>query len=368
VTPQPGKLAAAPKRDKGEHGRADTELGPVLWALVPVNRLAADGRQTVRTDDAGQAIGYIYVQVPDAERFPFGADLTPAVTGLWPLLAVGLLVTVAALPVGVIFGLLSTRTLIGRLRRLAASTVAVADGDYHHRVPVSGTDEVGQLEANFNRMATRLTDAMAVQRQLAGAGERARIARELHDSISQDLFSLRVLAGGLRRALPADSPLLGRVAEMERTADGTVTEMRALLLELRPVALPDGDLTAALARLCDAYADRLGVPIVTDLAPVAATQPVEHAALRITQEALANAVRHAHPTRITVRLAAAGGRLLLSVTDDGAGFDPHRAGDGHGMGLPIMRERVAELHGDLEIDSAPGEGTTVLVRLPGDQP
>jgi signal transduction histidine kinase len=143
--------------------------------------------------------------------------------------------------------------------------------------------------------------------------------------------------------------------------------MRALLLELRPVALPDGDLTVALARLCAAYADRLGVPIVTDLAPVPVSQPVEHAALRIAQEALANAVRHAHPTRITVRLAAADGGLLLSVTDDGAGFDPH-TGDGHGMGLPMMRERVTELHGDLQIDSAPDEGTTVLVRLPGERP
>jgi signal transduction histidine kinase len=101
---------------------------------------------------------------------------------------------------------------------------------------------------------------------------------------------------------------------------------------------------------------------------VAATQPVEHAALRITQEALANAVRHAHPSQITVRLAAADRGLLLSVTDDGAGFDPQRLDDGHGMGLPMMRERIAEVHGDLQIDSAPDEGTTILVRLPGEQP
>ncbi|MCT9934610.1 histidine kinase [Planotetraspora sp. A-T 1434] len=368
VTLPAGALAVSPKMAKGENGQADTTLGPVLCALAPVNLLAADGKPNAGIDGAGQAIGYVYVQVPYDDRLPLGADLTSPGTDVGPLLIIGLLVTLAALPVGVVFGLLSTKTLIGRLRRLAASTVAVADGDYHHRVPVSGTDEVGQLEANFNRMAVRLAEAMSVQRQLAGAGERARIARELHDSISQDLYSLRLLAGGLRRALPAGSPLLGRVEAMESTATGTVIEMRALLLELRPVALRDADLAAALAGLCAAYGDRLGVPIATELAPVTVAPAVEHAALRIAQEALANAVRHAHPTRIAVRLDAVDGGLLLSVTDDGAGFDPERAGDRHGMGLPMMRERVTELGGDLQVDSAPGDGTTVLVRLPGERP
>ncbi len=208
----------------------------MLWALVPVDILTAVSRRGTERAGAGQAMGYLYVQVPYDDRLPVGAPTSPT-RGAGPLLTVGLLVTLAALPVGVVFGLLSTRTLIGRLRRLAASAVAVADGDYHHRVPVSGTDEVGQLEANFNRMAVRLAGAMALERQMAGAGERARIARELHDSISQDLFSLRVLVAGLRRALPADSPLLDRIEAMEHTAAGTVTEMQALLLELRPVAL-----------------------------------------------------------------------------------------------------------------------------------
>jgi signal transduction histidine kinase len=364
----PDALLASLKDVKGKTGRTKTGLGSVVWALVPVVLPAAAGGPDDGKVGAGQPIGYVYVQVPYDDRLPAGGSPGPPGSQVGPLLAVGLLVVLTALPVGVIFGLLSTRTLIGRLRRLAASTVAVADGDYHHRVPVSGTDEVGQLEANFNRMAVRLVEAMAAQRQLAGAGERARIARELHDSISQDLFSLRVLAGGLRRALPADSPLLGRVEAMEDTAAGTVTEMQALLLELRPVGLRDADLADALAGLCAAYRDRLGVAITTDLAPVAAAPAVEHAALRIAQEALANAVRHAGPGLITVGLTAGGGDLLLTVTDDGVGFDPAHAADQHGMGLTLMRERVTELGGDLRVDSALGRGTTVLVRLPAERP
>jgi signal transduction histidine kinase len=280
----------------------------------------------------------------------------------------GLLVMLAALPVGVVFGLFSTRRLLGRLRRLAASTGAVADGDYQRRVPVSGSDEVAQLERSFNRMAAQLSDAMSAERQVASANERARIARELHDSISQDLFSLRLLAGGLRRALPADSPLLTQVEAMERTATGTVHEMQALLLELRPVVLQDAGLVAALTELCAAYTDRLGVPVVAELEPVELEPAVEPAVLRVVQEGLANAVKHARPNRIVVAIRHDESDVVVSVTDDGDGFDPARAAQRHGMGLALMRERVAELGGSFRLDSERGEGTTVQIRLPGGRP
>jgi signal transduction histidine kinase len=122
-------------------------------------------------------------------------------------------------------------------------------------------------------MAERLDAAMAAERQLAGAGERARIARELHDSISQDLFSLRLLAGGLRKALPAGSPLQPQVETMEQTASGTMHEMQALLLELRPVALADAGLVPALEELCRAYRDRLGVTVDAELEAVELARP-----------------------------------------------------------------------------------------------
>ena len=124
------------------------------------------------------------------------------------------MVLAAAIPVGLAFGLLSTRRLTRRLKRLAALTLEVADGDFGRRVPVSGHDEVSLLEENFNRMAGQLQASLDANRRLAEANarheERARIARELHDSISQELFSLSVLAGGLRRTLPAGSARAAR--------------------------------------------------------------------------------------------------------------------------------------------------------------
>jgi two-component system, NarL family, sensor histidine kinase LiaS len=356
------RLRASPKGSAGESTVAGAE---VLWAVVPValdpGRLAVPGEYKI----AGGTVGLVYVQVPAAAKLPVPGGRPPGIwANLSAQLGIGLVVLLGALPVGAVFGLLATRRLLGRLRYLAASTAAVAGGNYQRRVPVSGGDEVAQLEAGFNQMAERLAGAMAAERAQAGASERARIARELHDSISQDLFSLRLLAGGMRRALPAGSALYPRVEAMEHTVSGTLHEMQALLLELRPVALRESGLVPALDELCRAYRDRLGIPVEADLEPVELDPAAEPAVLRVVQEALANAVKHARPSRVVLRLRdAGGGRLVLSVRDDGTGFDPDRAAERHGMGLDLIRERLAEIGGELRLESAPGEGTTVRITL-----
>jgi len=310
-----------------------------------------------------KVIGAIYVQVRKSQ-------VRSDAPAMWrPLLAGGGGVLLLVLPVGVVFGLLSTRRVIRRVHRLAGMTTRVAAGDFRSRVAVEGDDEIGRLEDSVNRMAEQLVTALETERRMAGAGarhaERARIARELHDSISQDLFSLNLLAGGLRRALPDGDELRTQAAAMERTASRTMREMQALLLELRPVALEDAGLVPALEELCRAYETRLGIRVNADLAEVRLHPPAEHAILRVTQEALGNAIKHGDPTTIDVRLANGGGRdVTLEVRDDGCGFDPARVRDRHGMGLDLMRERVAELGGGLEVTSDPGQGATVLVRLP----
>jgi signal transduction histidine kinase len=144
--------------------------------------------------------------------------------------------------------------------------------------------------------------------------------------------------------------------------------MQALLLELRPVALDDAGLTAALQELCRAYQERLGVTIDADLEPVELAPAAEHAVLRVVQEALANAVKHAQPTRIRLRLHHQDGQVAVSVSDDGGGFEVARAEERRGLGVGLMRERVAELGGTFELDSRPGQGTSVRVLLPKGRP
>jgi len=311
----------------------------------------------------GRDYAMLYLQVPAVARAVGGVTVTPV------MIRTGLAVLAVAVPAGVAFGLVSTRRLTRRLRRLAALSLEVADGGFDRRVPVSGRDEVSQLEENFNRMAGQLQASLDTRRQLAEANarhqERSRIARELHDSISQELFSLSVLAGGLRRALPPGSAVLTEVETMERTAADTMREMQSLLLALRPVALDEVGLASAIEGVCHAYNARLGVRVRTELEPVTLSPALEHAVLRVTQEALANAVRHGDADLITVRLHADHDGVVLEITDNGQGFDvAARQADAAGLGLRAMCDRVAEHGGVLAIDSAPGAGTRVRACFP----
>jgi signal transduction histidine kinase len=312
----------------------------------------------------GQVLGGVYAGAP---AHPAGVSFAQ----VRPLLITGSVVLALVIPVGTVFGLLSTRRVIHRIKRLAEVTGTVAAGDFRPRVPVSGGDEIGRLEDAFNRMTGRLSAAVDAERVRAGTdarqSERARIARELHDSISQDLFSLSLLAAGLRRALHADPALRPEVVAMERTSARAMREMQALLLELRPVALEDAGLVPAVTELCQAYQTRLAIKVTAELGDVSLGPAAEHAVLRIVQEALGNAARHGEPETVLVRLSQRDGSVTVEVRDDGRGFDPGGVGERHGMGLTLMRERVTELGGDLQLEAAPGEGAVILVRLPAGQ-
>jgi signal transduction histidine kinase len=269
---------------------------------------------------------------------------------------------VAMVPVGVLFGLLTTRGLVRRVRRLEQATLAVADGDYTITLPASGRDEVGRLETNFSTMTRQLNSALDAERQRASgdarAAERARIAREIHDTISQHLFATRMIAAGMRRADPANQ----QAQAIERISEEALRDMQALLVELRPASLDGAGLASALQEICMGYHDRLGVTVETSLDDVIVPAPVEHALLRITQETCVNAVRHGNTTWLAVSMAHQDGHVQLVVRDNGTGFDPAAA---HiGSGLAHIRDRVAELGGTVDINSAPGRGAAITVRVP----
>jgi signal transduction histidine kinase len=262
----------------------------------------------------------------------------------------------------VLFGVLASQRVVRRVRRLERATLAVADGDYTVTLPVSGRDEVGRLEANFTTMTRQLGSALAAERQRATVdarvAERARIAREVHDAISQHLFALRMIAAGMRRADPVNQQAM----VIERISEDALRDMQALLIELHPVCLDGAGLAPALQEICVAYYDRLGVTVDADLDDVTVPAPVEHALLRITQEACANAVRHGGARRLALSMTRQDGHVELAVRDSGTGFDP--AATRVGSGLTHIRDRVAELGGTVDIDSAPGHGAAVTVRVP----
>ena len=334
---------------------SDVAGGRVAWAVVPVVQASGKPLGSIKNLNA-----FVYVQAPVQPK------TIASFASAEPLLLPGLVVLLLAVPVGTLFGLFTTRGVVRRLRRLAGTTASYADGNFAQRVATGPPDEVGKLERNFNEMAARLQAAVSRERLLAEKSarlaERSRISRELHDSISQDLFSLSLLAAGLEKALPADSPVRAEVQTLAETVQSTNREMRALLLELRPTTLDEKGLVPALEELVSNYSARLGVRVDADLEPVSLAPAAELAALRIAQEGLANAIKHAHATTIRLAMHRRGEFAEISVADDGEGFILN--GNGQGLGLRLMRERVAELGGSLDIHSRDGEGTTVSATLP----
>ena len=284
--------------------------------------------------------------------------------------AIGLILLFAPV-IGGGFGLLTTRGLVRRVRHLVRAATQFADGEYTLRIDITRNDEIGQLERQFQRMATQLAESMAqrevLAEQNARLAERARISRDLHDAISQDLFSLRMTAGGLRTALAplAESVSLQPYLEtLQGTTTHMIREMRALLLELRPVQLEQLGLGAALEELTSAYRVRLGIPVTASIAPVQLHLRAQHALLRIVQEAFTNAIRHADASALTLRLYSSSDGVRCVIADNGRGFELTSPEVQQGLGLRLMRERVQELGGQFSLATAPGEGTRLTICLP----
>jgi signal transduction histidine kinase len=154
------------------------------------------------------------------------------------------------------------------------------------------------------------------------------------------------------------------VQTLAETVQSTNREMRALLLELRPTTLDEKGLVPALEELASTYTARLGIKVDADVESLSMAPASELAALRIAQEGLANAIKHAHATTIRLGLHRRGDVAEITVSDDGRGFVANGNGARQGLGLRLMRERVDELGGSLTIDSREGEGTTVSATLP----
>jgi PAS domain S-box-containing protein len=204
--------------------------------------------------------------------------------------------------------------------------------------------------------------------QAAIIEERARLARELHDSVTQSLYSLSLLAeAGRRWAVAGDlERVIRQVEEISEIAGQALKEMRLLVYELRPSTLERDGLAGALQQRLDAVEKRSAVKIefsaegLPDLPAY-----IEQGVYRIAQEALNNALKHADATRVIVRLYTHAGMMVLEVVDNGQGFDWESFNNTTtgGMGLVSMRERTEKLGGDFTLHSTPGRGTTVQVRI-----
>jgi signal transduction histidine kinase len=268
----------------------------------------------------------------------------------------------------------------------AGTTVAITASDMGAFLEHSITDSVlsSQLYIAVAAVTTICLAAIVAERRRAGRDlaesrrregrraveERQRIARDLHDSVSQSLFSttlhLRTAERALARGgMDPEGPVGQELDRAGQLTGGALAEMRALVFELRPGSLAEDGLVVALKLHAAAVSAReeLAIAVHGPDERLPLTPAAEEQLYRIGQEALANVVKHAHATEAAIHVTTGGGAVAIAIRDDGWGFDA-AVGRAGGFGLRSMRARAADLGGKLEIASGPGRGTLVRVTVP----
>jgi len=229
-------------------------------------------------------------------------------------------------------------------------------------------EEMTLLASIADQVGVAVENARLYQQaeRLAVMEERERLARDLHDSVTQSLYSLTLFAEAGRRLIRAGDLERAEsyLARLSETAQDTLKEMRLLVYELRPPALEREGLVGAIQHRLGAVERRVGMKahlLVDDMIKLPAS--MEEGLYHIAQEALNNALKHAAATSVTVRIRVVDEQVELEIVDNGIGFDPDTAGNGGGMGLVNMQERAEKLGGTLRTVSALGEGTKVSVSV-----
>lgn len=307
----------------------------------------------------------------------------------------GLFVGIVAAFLGAMLNFWRARSLKLRLWEAGDLAARIARGDFGRRLVPGSPDELGWLESQLNQMAGHLEQAVAELQILAdqnrslaeqaGRGaaleERTRLARDLHDTVNQQLFALSIGIASVRRNLSVnglranglsvsggsgkDETVIDQLEDLERMAREAHGQIRELILQLRPVSLERHGLGPALKEYAARIAKDEGWRLETELEEgVSLAADVREHLFRLGQEALANVRRHARASCVTLSLHCDEDSVTLAVRDDGVGFDPKRLPRPTAVGIVGMRERMRSIGGSLMIESTPGEGTTVTAKVP----
>lgn len=276
-----------------------------------------------------------------------------------------LLFTLAAGLVGTVFGYFTARGLTGRLKRISSAANSWSQGDFSAFIQDRSVDELGELSRQLNRMAEQLQHLLKTKQDLATLEERNRLARDLHDSVKQQVFATTMQIGAAKAVLDQDSKsALQHMEQAEHLSRQAQTELAALIRELHPVSLAEAGFISAL----EAYTSDWSQQNTVELELAAAELPEirkenEQALYRVAQEALANISRHSRATHVAVEVSCSEDEVVLRIIDDGIGFDEPQV-SGKGLGLSSMHERMLSVSGRLKIDSQPGKGTRIVASCP----
>jgi len=330
-------------------------------------------------DQANQVIGALYVRSRPLSQNQVIVALLMFVI----FIASSIVSIIANALIGMVYGWFVARNFVRRLVHLTQATDSLAAGDLSVRVNDGSIDEIGHLARRFDSMAQQLESNVKMLRQLADrnaalveqAGqlaiveERNRLARDLHDSVSQELFSVTMLAAAARNLLPAQpDKARSQVEQLSQMAQRALHETRGLIFALRPAALGDQGLVPALRQLTEEAARRQGLQIELNTNGERRI-PLDHeqALYRICQEALANVTKHSGVNSASVSLEYEAHRTTLEVRDRGRGFDQDKPRNSHSLGLISIQERAKAVGGTVELTAAPGQGTSLRIVVPRTQ-
>jgi len=298
----------------------------------------------------------------------------------WGSLVPFILSAIGVLTVGgAVFGFLRSYPIRLRLRMLSDAMLLLEKGNPGSPLPPLGNDEIGLLGeqlgklsrkweeqvSTLQRLSSNNTELEAKAKMSAVVEERQRLARELHDAVSQQLFAISMTATAVGRTLDQDFERARRQIELiEEMSSAAQSEMRALLLHLRPILLEGKRLSQAIPELVQEMKAKVPVDITLDMEEdLPLNKGMENHLFRIVQEALSNTLRHARATKMGIELHRRGETVRLGIRDNGIGFDPldkkHAS-----YGMMNMEERVNELGGSFHVVSAPGKGTRIEIRVP----
>ncbi|WP_152400172.1 sensor histidine kinase [Paenibacillus cellulositrophicus] len=289
--------------------------------------------------------------------------------------------TLILVPIGLgaIFGFYQSYRVKMKLERLRETLLSWEKGNVARSVPELGGDEVGRLGEQLGRISKKWEEQVnSLQRlstnnaQLAEQArisaiieERQRLARELHDAVSQQLFAISMTATAVGRTLEKDFDKAQRqVALIEEMAAVAQSEMRALLLHLRPVYLEGKPLEQGLGELIKELKVKVPMEIVFEMDKgIHLVKGIENHLFRIIQEAMSNTLRHAKADKMEIRIHQKKDMVWVMLRDDGQGFELNETKQAS-YGLSNMQERVNEIGGSIQIITAPGKGTRIEITVP----
>ncbi|NPV41104.1 MAG: sensor histidine kinase [Anaerolineae bacterium] len=308
--------------------------------------------------EAGEmkAIVFMRIAAPTVKE-----ELLAALEGFLPDLPIFLVTSVV---VGFVFGSLLAGSFTTRIKKLIQFTSRWGKGDFSRIENVREGDEISELSIALNQMVGQLEELIESKKMLAVLEERNRFARDLHDSVKQEIFSISMNLSAIKSLIKSNPEKAAE--QLQVTADlakHARNELSTLIYTLMPAQLENQDLELALKEYVKVWEKNSAISVVyrTRGKKRAIPAEVEQSIFRITQEALSNIARHSKATATSLTLDYLPENIQLQVSDNGTGFDPESVKKG--LGLRSIAERAAENHGELEVDSGPG-GTTLTLKFP----